>query len=89
MNAATTDASITQEQYDRNVQTIRAQTKELGQAHFAIHVTCGGCGQKVGLWRTYRCYYCGIYFCGRCAAGHFGGERPKLLFADLEKQAQA
>ena len=85
MNAATTDASITQEQYHRNVQTIRAQTKELGQAHFALHVTCGGCGWKVGLWRTYRCYYCGIYFCERCAAGHFGGERPKLNLQEREE----
>lgn len=89
MNAATTDGGITQEQYDRNVLTIQAQTGELGQAHFALRVTCGGCGQKVRLWRAYRCYYCGIYFCEQCAAVHFGGERPKLLAAELEIQAQA
>ncbi len=85
MNAATTDASITQEQYDCNVLTIKAQSKELGEAHFALRVTCGGCWQKVKLWRAYRCYYCGIYFCEGCAAVHFGGERPKFQFHEQEE----
>ena len=34
-------------------------------------VTCG-CGHKIPLRYAYKCLYCGIYFCWRCAEVHFG-----------------
>lgn len=30
------------------------------------------CGIRVPLWMTFRCYYCGEFFCRACAAEHFG-----------------
>lgn len=40
-------------------------------------VTCK-CGKVTGpVWKLYRCYYCGIFFCDRCAAEHFGQTREE------------
>ncbi len=42
MNAACAGASITQEQIACNKQTIKAQTRELGEVPLTVCVTCGG-----------------------------------------------
>ena len=34
-------------------------------------VTCV-CGQAVGIHMSFRCFYCGVWFCHRCAREHFG-----------------
>ncbi len=34
-------------------------------------VTCG-CGHAAPLRFLYRCLYCGLFFCERCAEAHFG-----------------
>jgi len=39
--------------------------------------TCACCGTE-GLdpvWKAFRCYYCGLWFCLGCAPEHFGGPR--------------
>lgn len=33
---------------------------------------CAGCGRQMLLHNTFRCYFCGLYFCRRCAGLHFG-----------------
>jgi len=33
---------------------------------------CACCGREVLLHNTFRCYFCGLYFCRRCAGLHFG-----------------
>lgn len=38
---------------------------------FTPHATCV-CGETVPVLEMYRCFGCGIYFCARCAAKHFG-----------------
>lgn len=36
------------------------------------YVTCE-CGTKIELWgMVFRCLYCGVWFCRRCAVKHFG-----------------
>ena len=35
------------------------------------------CGREVSIEYAYRCYYCGFYFCERCAAEHFGKTRAE------------
>lgn len=29
------------------------------------------CGEKITLLRSYRCFFCKIWFCAACAGGHF------------------
>ena len=36
-------------------------------------VTCT-CGHNQAVIMTYRCLYCGIWFCSECAGKHFGAE---------------
>jgi hypothetical protein len=36
------------------------------------------CGREFDFtvyWKMYRCYYCGVFFCEKCAAEHFGQSR--------------
>lgn len=33
------------------------------------------CGHSRALSRAYRCLYCGLYFCEKCAERHFGKTR--------------
>ena len=39
-------------------------------------VTCG-CGLKMPLRFSYRCLYCGEYYCQSCAESHFGMTRSE------------
>ncbi len=38
-------------------------------------VTCACCEKDFEILHVYRCYYCGLYFCGDCAGQHFGKRR--------------
>lgn len=49
---------------------ILAQLRELGAAR-DVEVTCP-CGHPAPMIFAYHCYFCGLWFCRRCAARHFG-----------------
>lgn len=36
-------------------------------------VTCG-CGRRMAIECLFRCFFCGVWFCGKCAREHFGEE---------------
>ena len=36
-------------------------------------ISCGSCQKIINLARLYKCLYCGVWFCRRCAKKHFGG----------------
>jgi len=58
-----------------------ANKREKGQYPF---VTCYGHKPPFPtypIWKMYRCYHCGEFFCEQCAKGHFG-KRPNHL-ADM------
>lgn len=67
---------VTMKKWLRNAETVQSRTRQLLDV-MGRRVRCGGCGRETGLLHAYRCYYCGIWFCERCAAGHFGGSQPK------------
>lgn len=50
---------------------VRNQLMEIG-VH--VFVTCG-CGRTRPLLYSYRCYFCGEWYCERCAPKHFGISR--------------
>jgi hypothetical protein len=37
------------------------------------HVTCG-CGRSMAIECLFRCFFCGVFFCEKCAREHFGEE---------------
>lgn len=49
---------------------IWAQLKELGSMKKQQHITCL-CKKVVPIMYAYRCYYCGVFFCPKCAGKHF------------------
>jgi len=63
-----TPKELTPEERDQVISTVQKQCAEIG---FEVMVTCGKCGAKLRLIYTYRCIYCGIWFCYRCAKEHF------------------
>ena len=76
------DQPTTEEEIERNVVLIRQQTRELvkqlGVMKLWPRIPCACCAKSTHLKDAYRCYYCGLYFCTRCAPEHFGGERPDV-----------
>lgn len=59
---------ITKEEQQRKFEIVREQSKEIIQTG---SVTCQ-CGKTSEVWRfTFRCFYCGIWFCQKCASKHF------------------
>jgi len=36
-------------------------------------VTCG-CGRRMAIECLFRCFFCGVFFCPKCAREHFGEE---------------
>lgn len=62
------------------LRTIADQHRELLDSTSPLYtgprVTCP-CGKAASLQYLYRCFFCGIYWCSRCAARHFkGGPHP-------------
>lgn len=51
---------------------IRDQTRELWGT---TRVTCASCKRKVPVRFMYQCFFCGLWFCKRCAAVHFGTDQ--------------
>ena len=44
------------------------------QANSSVLITCS-CNKTIPIRNTYRCFYCGEFYCPMCAREHFG-ERP-------------
>lgn len=60
----------TEEERIAILNTIKMQAKEV--LHDKTLVSCGKCRRKIRIIHTYRCFYCSIIFCTRCAEKHFG-----------------
>jgi hypothetical protein len=51
--------------------------EQLSAAYKGCSVKCS-CGKVSGpVFKLYRCYYCGVFFCDICAAEHFGKTREE------------
>lgn len=53
--------------------TIRQQLVEIQTTH-AVTCSCGRGPLSVG--NVWRCYFCGVWFCRKCAKAHFGDGGP-------------
>ncbi|ADU61454.1 hypothetical protein Daes_0431 [Pseudodesulfovibrio aespoeensis Aspo-2] len=54
--------------------TLRGQLREIQDENGdypGITVTCP-CGRTLAMFRAFRCFHCGIWFCSSCAKEHFG-----------------
>lgn len=58
---------------DEILQTIIDQGRETREIR-DVEITCGGCAEKQPLRRQFRCFHCHVWYCARCARGHFGPE---------------
>ncbi len=57
---------------------LRKQRTELNkQACLSAYVTCT-CGKRAPLKLMYRCWFCGLTLCSKCAEKHFGGKPPMV-----------
>lgn len=54
---------------------------QLKLARDGEHIPCGGCGRESRSRSQFRCYYCGIWYCKKCSAAHFGGARKAFVEA--------
>lgn len=52
---------------------IKRQAVEL----FRMGVTQCGCGQTLNALNSFRCLYCGVFLCVKCAEAHFGVTREQ------------
>ncbi len=50
---------------------LRKQYDEIYKKIMGIKITCGGCYKRVNFFWTYRCFYCGIFYCKSCSEKHF------------------
>ena len=66
----------TQEELEVKRQMVYKQQRHLYTGSQAF-VECP-CGKTIPLRWGYRCYYCGIIFCQKCARRHFGKERSHI-----------
>jgi len=61
---------------EHNRKVMQGQVKKLiaflGFTNTKLLITCGECGETYPWWFMYRCLYCEIFFCKRCAQLHFG-----------------
>ena len=53
-------------------------SKQTMQAQKYSWVRCF-CEIKLPLWMSYRCLYCGEYYCQKCAEKHFGMTQAEYL----------
>jgi hypothetical protein len=44
---------------------------DLGLPHMTV--SCG-CGRRMAIECLFRCFFCGVFFCEKCAREHFGEE---------------
>ena len=57
---------------DERAQKLELVAKQTKQVHSTGIVTCE-CGNTVKVYGLiYKCFYCGVWFCHKCAKRHFG-----------------
>lgn len=66
---------ISDAERDEKRALVASQVREVGSS---ATVTCG-CGRKIPIILSYRCYYCGVFLCAKCAGQHFGKTREEYL----------
>jgi hypothetical protein len=57
---------------EETIRAIKAVTRHYVQTG---NIKCHGCGGEGLPVHAFRCYFCGLYFCRKCGAEHFGGQR--------------
>jgi predicted RNA-binding Zn-ribbon protein involved in translation (DUF1610 family) len=60
--------SLSEEEYKGNLRKALDAYRYAKKHNKAI---CETCKREIDLASVYRCYYCGLYFCRRCAKIHF------------------
>ena len=69
--------NMTEEEKLKSRAWMRKQLQPIVTAPLQYMMTCF-CGKRVVFWMTYRCLYCGVFFCKACAEEHFGARVPTL-----------
>ena len=46
--------------------------------HVTARLDCAGCGQRIPLFRAFKCFYCHLWFCRACAETHFSDEKQEV-----------
>lgn len=68
-------------------QQVMAQLSEIQkQGANEIKVTCI-CEKRLPLFMAFRCLYCGIFMCQKCAESHFG--KTRMEYNRERREAQA
>jgi hypothetical protein len=62
---------------DEKMKVLDTVAKQYRAAFKGEDIKCADCKRKFSLLRTFRCYYCGRYYCVICAGNHFDGSRFK------------
>jgi len=61
---------------------LRRQLRQMGPARHQV-IYCP-CGRRMILRRAYKCYYCGLWLCSRCAERHFREKHSSHLHPTTE-----
>ena len=64
---------------------LREQRDEISKYRLKVYVTCP-CGLKVALRYAFRCYFCGMTFCPKCAGKHFGEKKYLMGHEYIEER---
>lgn len=68
---------LTPDQKAENMRKLAEQVRFAIKATQAdVQMPCVECGQPSVIWKLYRCFECGCWFCQTCAGPHFGMVRP-------------
>jgi hypothetical protein len=59
------------------IKIIRKQNRIVIKNSFKM--TCGCCEKITPVEWLYKCFYCGVWFCHKCAEDHFSSEKEIIL----------
>lgn len=72
------NAGITDQDYQANLEWVEKSYKA---AMTGRAVPCRGCESIFPLFKLFRCYHCGSYFCPNCSKEHFGERNGRIEIA--------
>lgn len=64
---------------DKYLENLEWANKSYHAAYQGRPVPCRGCEKTFQLYKLFRCYHCGSYFCTGCAPKHFGKRDSRIL----------